>query len=83
MSTPITVEQAAAKLQCRDPRVNSFQTKAFLQSIGLSDQLLVELVRNGYEFKNNSLMTLLEAMKRSGWDTSKYLYGPIKTRVEW
>ena len=54
-----------------------------LDNIGLSSDILIEMIGNGYNFEKKNLRNIINLLRTAGWDMGKFLSGTIKKRVEW
>ncbi len=53
------------------------------RSIDLDDETLINIVNNGYKFEKENLRLIVNNLRVSGWDMSKFMFGNIRRRVEW
>jgi len=83
MSLPMTADEAGASLQLQRPRKTIEEDRSYFESLGIGESVLTNFVRYASVFTATSLQSLYYGMNTVGWDTSKYLYGPLKTRVVW
>ena len=52
-------------------------------SIKFDDDTLINIVNNGYKFEKENLRLIVNNLRASGWDMSKFMFGNIRRRVEW
>ena len=57
--------------------------RAELAALGLGSDAVVSLLREATDYERNNLSTLLAMLQTVGWDTTKFTFGSLRTRVEW
>ena len=79
----MTADEAGASLQLKQSRKSIEDDRAYFDSLGIGESVLVNFVRYASVFTAMSLQSLYYGMNAVGWDTNKFLYGTLKTRVVW
>lgn len=52
-------------------------------NISFNEETLINIVNNGYKFEKENLRIIVNSLRTSGWDMSKFMFGNIRRRVEW
>jgi hypothetical protein len=47
------------------------------------NRVLIQLIQEAYTIEQNYIVSVESLLQLCGWDLSKFMYGDIKTRVDW
>jgi len=85
ITSDISVDDAGASLQLQPTSMStsSSEYKKYMISLGLTNERLLDVMKSAIEFSKLQSGPILKEMDRVGWNTNKFLYGPIKARVSW
>ena len=58
-------------------------SKNILPQLGLGSTDLISLLRDANKYEHDNLPAILSLLQTAGWDTNKYTFGNLRTRVDW
>ena len=58
-------------------------SKQILPQLGLGSADLISLLRDANKYEHDNLPAILSLLQTAGWDTNKYTFGNMRTRVDW
>ena len=66
-----------------DVNVSAAYSKHMLPQLGLGSADLISLLRDANKYEHDNLPAILSLLQTAGWDTNKYTFGNLRTRVDW